>query len=347
MHQETRRKFLKTATAAAAAPLAAQASAAKILNYNPKMGYRPLGKTGFMISEISLGGHGAARGADPVRNRVEVLERAAELGMNYVDNNINAECDLYGKAMAASTSAGRDKWFIGFASWPERQTEEYEAQLTPDGMMKNIEDRLRSYRTDVLDMWRPVGATWGKGQTEIPTLLMVSQKTLDMVAGVFEKARQQGKVRFLGISAHNPKVFRRVLEEYPQFHVIIFPYLFLTKEVDSGGGLLELAVQKGVGVIGLKPFGAGSTFNIKPREINGRVDPRAHLLVREMLREKRVSAIIPGVNYPDQLDENVRGSYERESACTAEEERLIQTCHASYRSNLTPEYRWLHHWEEV
>ena len=81
--------------------------------------------------------------------------------------------------------------------------------------MKNIEARLRSYRTEMLDLWRPVGATWGPGQNNINTLLMVSRKTLEMIVGVFDKARQQGKVRYLGISAHNPKVFRRVLEEYP------------------------------------------------------------------------------------------------------------------------------------
>jgi hypothetical protein len=30
----------------------------KILNYNPKMGYRRLDKAGLMVSEVSLGGHG-------------------------------------------------------------------------------------------------------------------------------------------------------------------------------------------------------------------------------------------------------------------------------------------------
>ena len=58
------------------------------------------------------------------------------------------------------------------------------------------------------------------------------------------------------MSAHNPKVFTRVLKEYPQFSVIIFPYLFLTKEL-GGDSLLKLAQEKNVGVIGLKPFGAG------------------------------------------------------------------------------------------
>ena len=278
--QETRRDFLrKAATAAsvgaslAASDMLAPALAdtppdpAQILNHNPKMTYRLLGKTGFMISEIGLGGHGGTT----VEDRVPVLEKAVEMGMNYVDNNIAEECDMYGAAMAKSTSAGRDKWFIGFASWPEKVTTEYEDNLTADGMMQSIEARLRSYHTETLDMWRPVGATWGEGQTKIPTMLMVSSKALDLTVSVFEQAKQQGKVRFLGISAHNPLVFRRVLNDYPQFSVIIFPYLFLTKEF-GGDSLLQLAQEKQVGVIGLKPFGAGTTFGLKPQQIQGKVD---------------------------------------------------------------------------
>ena len=346
----TRRDFLKATSAAvagatlnAAGPAQrAAAEPAKILNFNPKMGYRPLGKTGFMISEVSLGGHGG----QTVEDRVPVLERAVELGINYVDNNIAAECDLYGQAMAKSTSAKRDKWLIGFASWPQKITTEYEDQLSSQGMMQSIDQRLKSYRTDVLDIWRPVGATWGEGQTKMATMLMISRKTLDMVVDVFQKARKQGKVRFLGVSAHNPKVFRRVLNEYPQFSVIIFPYLFITKEF-GGDSLLKLAQEKGVGVIGLKPFGAGTTFGLKPQQIKGRIDKRAGVLVKEMLQEIRLSAVIPGVNIPEQLEENVKGSYERAKPKTPEDERAIKECTRNYYANLTPEYRWLHKWERV
>ena len=352
--RNSRRDFLKASSAAVAggalsgsasvgdaAPDAA-VDTSTILNYNPKMTYRPLGKTGFMISEVSLGGHGGR----VVEDRVPVLEKAVELGLNYVDNNINAECDLYGAAMAKSTSAGRDKWFIGFASWPQKITTEYEANLSADGMMNSIDTRLKSYRTDTLDMWRPVGATWGDGQTKMATMLMVSEKTLDLVVQVFEKAKRQGKVRYLGISAHNPKVFRRVLNGYPQFSVIIFPYLFLTEEF-GGDSLLKLAREKNVGVIGLKPFGAGTTFGLKPQQIAGRVDQRAKSLVKEMLREKRLSAIIPGVNIPEQLEVNVRGSYEKDEPNTAEDEQALFECRRNYYANLTPDYRWLHRWEHV
>ena len=88
-----------------------------------------------MISEISLGGHGGTTDAD----RVPVLEKAVEMGINYVDNNIAEECDLYGSAMAKSSSAGRDKWFIGFASWPQKITTEYEDES--DARRHDADDR--------------------------------------------------------------------------------------------------------------------------------------------------------------------------------------------------------------
>jgi aryl-alcohol dehydrogenase-like predicted oxidoreductase len=345
----TRREFLKAASAAVAAGSLGSvaegepAAQSKILNQNPKMHYRRLGKTEFMISEMALGGHGGRT----VEDRIPVLEKAVALGINYVDNNIVEECNMYGEAMARSATAKRDKWFIGFASWPEKITEEYEANLSPEKMMKSIDDRLLGYQTDMLDMWRPVGATWGEGQTNIATLLMVSNKALDMVVQTFEKAKQQGKVRFLGVSAHNPKVFHRVLKEYPQFSVFIFPYLFLTKEF-GGDSLLKLAQEKDVGVLGLKPFGAGTTFGLKPQQLKlGNVDQRAHVLVKQMLQEKRISAIIPGVNTPAHLEENVKGSYERDLPKTPQEEQAIRECTENFYANLTPHYQWLRQWEIV
>ncbi len=345
----TRRDFLRTTSAAVAGAAAVSlASGAKpvdkkkILNYNPKMGYRRLGKTELMISEVSLGGHGGRKPED----RIPVLDKAVELGVNYLDTNMASEVALYGKAMAKAKVGVRDKFIIGFASWPVKITEEYEKNLTEKLMLSEIDKRLKAYNTDMLDIWRPVGATWGKGQKKIATMLDVTPKTLDLVANTFEKARKAGKVRFLGVSAHNPKVFRRVLNDYPQFSVVIFPYLFLTKDF-GGDGLLKLAADKDVGVIGLKPFGAGTTFGIKPREIKGKVDKRAHVLVKDMLAEKRLTAVIPGVNIPEQLEENVKGSYDRGKATTQADREAIEQCTENYYAHITPEYKWLHQWETV
>ncbi len=92
---------------------------------------------------------------------------------------------------------------------------------------------------------------------------------------------------------------------------------------------------------------AWTTFGLKPQQIKGRVDKRAHVLVKEMLQEPRISAVIPGVNIPEQLEENVKGSYEKGNPKTPEDEQTLEECARNYYANLTPEYRWLHKWERV
>jgi predicted aldo/keto reductase-like oxidoreductase len=248
--------------------------------------------------------------------------------------------------MRKAVRGKRDRFYIGFGDWPVKITEEYENQLTKDLLLGEIDKRLKAYGTDMLDIWRPVGATWGPGQTSIATLLNVNRKALDVVVAAFETARKQGKVRFLGISAHNPKVFRFVLTEYPQFSVVIFPYLFLTEEL-GGDSLLALAKRRNVGVVGLKPFGAGTTFGIKPTQISGRIDDRARVLIKEMLKEPRISAVVPGVNIPEQLEVNVRGSYERDRPTTPKEKATLAQCARNFHANLTPEYEWLRKWVTV
>ena len=309
----------------------------KILNHNPKMGYRPLGKTGIRISEVSLGGHGCPRidaAEARVENRRRVLTRAAELGVNYVDTNMAVECELYGKAIKGM----RDRWHIGFADWPQKLTEDYEEKLSVKGMVAQIEARLKAYATDRLDLWRPVGAALATDRTK-----MVSRRVLDMVVEVFEKVKREGKVLHLGLSAHNPKVVETVLNNYPQFEVVLFPYLLLTKEL-KGNVVTELAAKKGVGVIAIEPFGAGMIFGLRPKSLNGKVDPKAKTILKKVLAEKAISAVIPGVNQPDQLEVNVKASYERDVAMTPTEQQWLAHYDTTLRAHITPEYEWLHDW---
>ena len=84
-----------------------------------------------------------------------------------------------------------------------------------------------------------------------------------------------------------------------------------------------------------------------PREIHGLVDEHAHVLVKEMLQEPHLSAIIPGVNVPEQLNENVKGSYERDEPITPKDKEALRRCAENYYANLTPEYQWLRNWEIV
>jgi hypothetical protein len=131
----SRRKFLKDSSMIGAGALLAAAGSnpskakevkvdtSKIVNYNPKMGYRRLGKTNLMLSEISLGGHWRNRGggrywdlfandecpADVAKNRTDVMSKCIECGINYLDITTRAECISYGIALKGR----REKMIVG------------------------------------------------------------------------------------------------------------------------------------------------------------------------------------------------------------------------------------------
>lgn len=195
-----------------------------------------------------------------------------------------------------------------------------------------------------MDIWRPVGATWGPGQNKVDTLWDINPRVLDMVVKVYEQVHKQGKVRWLGVSAHNAKVFRRVLNEYPQFAVVLFPCLFLGKEM-KGNELTELAAKKNVGVIGIKPYGAGMTFGLRPsRDVSGEVDPNAPAMLKKILEDRNISAVIPGAQKPEQVEVNVKASYERHAGISPTEHRWLAHYEMMFHKHMVPEYAWLREW---
>ena len=66
-----------------------------------------------------------------------------------------------------------------------------------------------------------------------------------------------------------------------------------------------------------------------------------------MLQEPRISAVIPGVNIPEQLEQNIKGSYERDHPRTAADVEILEQCRLNYLAHLTPGYHWLRDWETV
>ena len=79
----------------------------------------------------------------------------------------------------------------------------------------------------------------------------------------------------------------------------------------------------------------------------GLLSEAAYQKRKKMLQERRLSAIIPGVNTPDQLEENVKGSYERQEPADAGDKEALRQCTENFYANLTPEYQWLRQWETV
>jgi len=345
----------------------------QIINYNPEISYRRLGKTNLMLSEISLGGHWSNREggrywvdyahgevpADVTKNRDAVVSRAIERGINYMDPVTSAELMAYGKVLK-----GR-RHHMHIAASSHTYNPWRGQNCTLDNQMANIEDSLRQLQTDYVDIWRPMFRQDGKH----------SDNDLEICIEAFEKAHQQGKARFLGMSSHNRSFHRHVIENYPQFSMIIFPYTAMSKtrpkdlksidptqirEIGSGydassgddkTSIFEVAKQKDVGIVTIKPFGGGSLFRSKISFDNTMTteadDERARLTLAYILTNENISATIPGMTTIEQIDNNLRGSEERHALLDEPGIMKFQMAVAEMRHRLPADYQWLHQWEWV
>jgi len=337
----TRREFHRAgslmvagaATGVAGKAIAAEKKAApkmdpkKVRGYSEKMGYRRLGKTNLWISEISLGGHCPQIPQNPkalenpgkiIKNRRQVLARAHELGINFIDTDMAKECRVYGQALHELKL--RDRFYVSFDSWatgfPEERRKEGESRK--DHWLRLVDNRLRDYHTDHLDFWRPV-----------------SCMELDEMVEAFEVMHSAGKVRFLAVSNHDPeKVKQIVAHPSAKISMVLFPYFTMTKESETG--VLAACKQRDVGVVAIKPLSAGFLAQ------NGTVK---HL--KKVLSTPNLSAAIPGVRDVAQLEENVQASYTRDVTLTETElQELASETHDLF-DRLPQRYRWLRRWEYV
>ena len=73
----------------------------------------------------------------------------------------------------------------------------------------------------------------------------------------FLKAREEGKVRFLGFSAHTTKAALAAMQRF-QFDTVMFPINFIEYFTFAfGKPVLELAEKQGVAVLAIKPMSGG------------------------------------------------------------------------------------------
>ncbi len=153
------------------------------------MRYRRLGRTGLEVSELS---YGAARGArtDPAAF-IEVVHACIDAGLNFIDTAGGYDGG-YSETVLGEALVGHDEVIVETKYCPYENYSPQAAYIgTPDQLIASAEESLRRLRRDRLDIFLGHG---------IRTL-----ETLDrfMEDGCYEamvKLREEGKVRFIGIS---------------------------------------------------------------------------------------------------------------------------------------------------
>lgn len=241
-----RRDFLKIGGAATAGILAggvlpARADALPALPANPAtpaaMPTRNLGRTGYRPGIFSLGGQAAVEKPDNDAVAVPIVDRAIELGVNYVDT--------------AAAYGGNDRWsqrYIGQVM-RQRRGQVFLASKTHDrtrdGSLRLLDESLRLLNTDHLDLWQ---------------LHNISR--MDQVEQIFgpggaiealTRARDEHLVRFLGCTGHaDPAVLMEMLRRFPFDTILMALNAADRHRLPFAPELLPMAVERQMGVIGMK-----------------------------------------------------------------------------------------------
>ncbi len=272
-----RREFLKAAVAAGLLPAAPSIAAGAGPGPIPR---RELGKTGEKLSIIGLGGIVVMGMAQKEADRT--VRDAIARGVNYFDvapSYGNGEAE---EKLGPALKGLREKVFLACKT----------ANRDRDGAAKELEQSLKRLGTDHFDLY----------QLHAITTAEDVDKALAPGGAIetFEKARKDGKVRFLGFSAHSVEAALSAMERF-RFDTILFPFNFVCfTQGDFGPQVLKAALDCGMGCLAMKamaanPWPADAERTHPKCWYQPVTDPAiAELALRFTLSEKITAAIPPG-----------------------------------------------------
>lgn len=233
---------------------------------------RRLGRTGAEVSVLGLGGNGLMRTQGLRAEAVRLIHRALDLGITYFDAaRVYADCEAY---LGEALRGRREQVFLASKS----------ADRTREGARNDLETSLRTLGTSYLDLWEI---------HDVRTVQDVERIIApDGALAAFEQARIDGKVRFLGITAHHdPVVLHRALGVF-SFDTCMIPVNLAEPHYASfPAAILPYAAEADVGVIGMKALCGGLL-----------ADPA--LPMRYALSQP-VSTLLVGCDDVAQLEQNV------------------------------------------
>lgn len=315
---------------------------------------RPFGKTGFDISEISLGTWQlGSRWGDPFSEEVaeETLQKAFDLGINALDTADVYQGGMSEKAIGKFNKKKDHKMFV-ITKVGRKLPKQDKDLYTKENLTKFIDDSRKNLQVDALDM----------------VLLHCPPTDLyddPHVFNLMDDFKKQGKIKHYGVSIEKIEEGLKAMQ-YPGVEAI--EVIFNMFRLRPAQELFEKAKENNVGIIVRVPlasglltgkynknttfgphdhrtfnregasFDKGETFSGVPLDLGVEAasklknyfpqDQLPLYALRWILMFDAVSTVIPGASRPEQITENVKAALLK--PLTKEEMTYVEDIYDTY-----------------
>jgi len=206
----------------------------------------PLRSFGRHDEQISLLGVGGAHlGGPEEAEAIRIVHEAIDAGVTFMDNAWEYNDGESERRMGLALAQGnyRERAFL--------MTKDCAHDRVAAHSMEKLEESLRRLQTDHLDLWQIHEVVWDRD----PERIFAPGGSAEALL----KAKEQGKVRYIGFTGHkHPRLHRQMLEQgFPwdavQMPLNVFDAHFASFERE----IVPLCQDRGIAVLGMKSNAGG------------------------------------------------------------------------------------------
>lgn len=249
------------------------------------MNYRPLGRTGWNVSDVSFGAWaiGGSWGDVDDRESLAALNQAVDSGVNFIDT-----ADVYGmgrsERLIAQLKRDRKQEVVVATKAGRKLPEQTVNGYTRENLTAWVEDSLRNLQTDCLDLL----------QLHCPP---TSVYYLPEIFGHLDDLAKAGKLRYYGVSVERVEEALKVIE-FPNVQTVqIIFNCFRQRPADL---LFSQAKDRQVGILARVPLASGLLTGKFARDTQ--FSPDNHRNFNRNGAAFDVGVTFAGVDYEQALD---------------------------------------------
>ncbi len=259
------------------------------------MQYRDFGNSGVKVSALGFGAmrlpQERIKGKSQIKQEksVEIMQRAFELGVNYVDTAYNYNEGESELAVGKALKGWRDKVYLStkMPTWKVEKKGDYR---------RFLDEQLERLEVEYIDFYHFHFLNEDNFKNAVLKYDLLREA---------RKAKDEGLIRHISFSSHDSPEFLKRIIDIGIFESVLCQYNLLDR---SNEGVIAYAKEKGLGVAVMGPVGGGRLVSsgILKEILTGSVKSTPELALRFVLANENVSIALSGMENMQMVEENLR-----------------------------------------